>query len=210
VDYAAAKLMDEWIPTRASLIRRLGDWQDHASWQVFFDTYWKVLRNFALKSGLNEAEAMDAAQETLISVARHMPNFKYDPVLGSFKSWLLNMAQWRINDQLRKRRHSARHRSSSQGTGTGTDTVARVPAPSPEDLWDAEWEQNLLDAAIANVRRHIDPRAYQMFDLQVNKRWAPARVAATFGVTVGLVYVAKHRVTESIKQEFKRLEKERV
>jgi len=32
---------DELIPTRASLLSRLKDWQDETSWKVFFDTYWE-------------------------------------------------------------------------------------------------------------------------------------------------------------------------
>ena len=42
----------------------------------------------ALQSGLSEAEAEDAVQETVIAVARHMPEFRYDPEQCSFKSWL--------------------------------------------------------------------------------------------------------------------------
>src|SRR5215831_2102433 len=94
---------DELIPTRTSLLRRLKDWEDQAGWQLFFDTYWKLIYNVALKSGCTEVEAQDAVQETFFAVAKHIPTFKYDPKLGSFKTWLLNMARWRIVDQLRKR-----------------------------------------------------------------------------------------------------------
>ena len=37
----------ELIPTRASLLDRLKDWQDETSWKVFFDTYWKLIYNAA-------------------------------------------------------------------------------------------------------------------------------------------------------------------
>ena len=45
---------DELIPTRASLIDRLGNWQDQSSWQQFFDTYWKLIYGVGRKAGLNE------------------------------------------------------------------------------------------------------------------------------------------------------------
>ena len=98
---------DELIPTRATLILRLKNWQDQSSWQDFFDTYWQLIYHVALKGGLREAEAQDVIQETMISVAKHMPTFKYDPAIGSFKAWLLNMTRWRITDQLRKRGQTA-------------------------------------------------------------------------------------------------------
>jgi RNA polymerase sigma-70 factor (ECF subfamily) len=47
---------------------------------------------------MTDAEAQDVVQETIF-LARHMPTFKYDPAIGSFKAWLLNMTRWRIIDQ---------------------------------------------------------------------------------------------------------------
>jgi RNA polymerase sigma-70 factor (ECF subfamily) len=201
--------LDELIPTRASLIQRLKDWQDQSSWQDFFDTYWKLIYGTAIKSGLTATEAQDVVQETMISVAKHMPAFKYDPAIGSFKTWLLNMTRWRITDQLRKRGPFVASHSASDDTATGTRTVDKVVDPMSRDLdalWDAEWEKNLLDAAMAKVKRRLDPRKYQIFDLYVNKEWPPERVAATFGISVDQVYLAKHRTTELIKEEVKKLE----
>jgi RNA polymerase sigma-70 factor (ECF subfamily) len=148
-------------------------------------------------------------QETMISVAKHMPTFKYDPAIGSFKTWLLNMTRWRITDQLRKRGPFAAGHPASEDTATGTRTVDKVVDPANRDLdalWDAEWEKNLLDAALAKVKRRLDPQKYQIFDLYVNKEWAPEKVATTFGISVDQVYLAKHRTTELIKEEVKRLE----
>ena len=59
---------------------------------------------------------------------------------------------------------------------------------------------------MAKVKRQLDPQKYQIFDLYVNKEWAPEKVAATFGISVDQVYLAKHRTTELIKEEVKRLE----
>lgn len=97
------KRPDELLPTRASLLKRLRNWQDQASWQDFFNTYWKLIYGVARKAGLTDAEAQDVLQETLVSVAKHIPTFKYDPTIGSFKAWLLNMTRWRIVGQFRKR-----------------------------------------------------------------------------------------------------------
>ena len=58
---------DEFIPTRATLIDRLKNWQDQASWQDFFDTYWKLIYGVARKSSLTETEAQEVVQAAYLS-----------------------------------------------------------------------------------------------------------------------------------------------
>ena len=64
------KAPDELIPTRRSLLIRLKDWNDQESWKEFFDTYWKLLHGVATNAGLNDAEAQDVVQDTVLSVAK--------------------------------------------------------------------------------------------------------------------------------------------
>lgn len=203
--------MDELIPTRATLIQRLKNWDDQSSWQDFFDTYWKLIYRVALKGGLNEAEAHDVVQETMVSVAKHMPAFKYDPVLGSFKAWLLNLTRWRITDQFRRRGPLPVQPNAATETGTITDPLDRVMDPASQELdrvWEEEWEKNLLQSAIVRVKQRLDPQKFQIFDLYVNKGIDPNKVADAFGISIGQVYLAKHRVTDLIKEEVRRLEAE--
>jgi RNA polymerase sigma-70 factor (ECF subfamily) len=206
-----AEATKELIPTRATLIQRLKDWQDQPSWQEFFDTYWKLIHGVAIKAGLTEAEAQDVVQETMIAAAKHMPTFQYDPGLGSFKAWLLNMTRWRIIDHVRKRKRQHLNLAAVEDTVGGTGAVNRVMDPASQNLdalWDAEWEKNLLDAALAKIKRKVDPQKYQIFDFYVNKEWPPEKVAKTFGVPVEQVYLIKHRLTGMIKDEVKRIEAE--
>src|SRR2546425_2512059 len=91
------------IPTRHSLLNRLKDWGDQTSWQDFFDTYWQLIYNVAVKAGLSDAEAQEVVQETVIAVARKIGEFKADPARGSFSAWLMQLTRWRIADQWRKK-----------------------------------------------------------------------------------------------------------
>ena len=203
------QLAEELIPTRTTLLMRLKDWQDHSGWQDFFDTYWNLIYGVALKGGLTPAEAEDAVQETMISVAKHMPGFKYDPAIGSFKGWLLTMTRWRITDQLRKRGPQG-----SQGEAAMDEVTLEKDAVALdselEKLWDTEWEANLLKVALSRAKRRLDPKQYQIFDFYVNKEWSPEKIARIYEIPVGQVYLAKHRVTETIRHEVERLKKDMV
>jgi RNA polymerase sigma-70 factor (ECF subfamily) len=201
----------ELIPTRASLLKRLSDWQDHSSWQDFFNVYWKLIYGVARKAGLSDAEAQDVVQETLLSVAKQMPTFKYDPSIGSFKAWLLNLTRWRIITQFRKRKPAADHLPPAATSTARTDPVDRLPDPNAANLdavWESEWETNILEAALDRVRHKLDPIKFQVFDFYVRKEWAPEKVAECFSISVGQVYQIKHRVTAVLRAEVQRLEKE--
>jgi len=93
----------EIIPTRESLLSRLKDWEDDDSWREFFGIYRKLLFSFAIKAGLSEQESEEVVQETVISVAKTIKDFQYDPQRCSFKSWLRHLAQKRISDAFRRR-----------------------------------------------------------------------------------------------------------
>lgn len=202
---------DEIIPTRASLLHRLKDWQDQKSWQQFFDIYWKLIYGVARQSGLSDSEAQDVVQETMLAVARHMPNFRYDAANGNFKAWLLNMTRWRIIDHVRKRARNPHHESGGAAQGeTSTQAASMIVDPTGnalDALWEAEWQNTLLKAAVASVKRRVEPQTYQIFDFYVNQEWPVAKVASTFNVAPDQVYLAKHRVTEMLKEEVARLER---
>lgn len=200
----------ELLRTRASLLERLRNWQDDASWQEFFNVYWRLLYGVARKAGLGDAEAQDVVQETLISVAKHLPAFRYDPSIGSFKAWLLNLTRWRIIGQFRRRPTMEAHRPRGAST-VRTDTLEAVPDPNSLDMdtvWEAEWQANLLQTAMENVKRRLDPQRAQVFDFYVNKEWPAEKVAERFEVSLDQVYQTKHRVTEALRAEVNRLEKE--
>src|SRR5882724_2526954 len=91
------------LQTRWSLIGRLKDWDDKTSWQEFFEAYRGLIYGVALKVGLSDAEAQEVVQETVIAIAKKMPDFKCGPAAGSFKGFLLQITSRRIADQFRKR-----------------------------------------------------------------------------------------------------------
>ena len=109
---------DKSLATRTSLLHRLKDCDDQTSWQKFYELYRDLIYRFALKAGLTETEAEEAVQETVIAVARNLADFKYDPAVCSFKTWLLNQTSWRIKDQLRKRGKAAQTAGLSQSGAT--------------------------------------------------------------------------------------------
>jgi RNA polymerase sigma-70 factor (ECF subfamily) len=165
-----ARDLNSFIPTRKSLLTRLKNWDDQEGWREFFDTYWRLIYGVAIKSGFNDAEAQDLVQETIISVAKKMRSFKYDPLIGSFKAWLLLVTRSRITERFRKKKLPLADHQSSDDTATGTGLMERLidPAgPALDALWEAEWKQNLLELALESVKQQVSAKQFQIFDLYV-------------------------------------------
>jgi RNA polymerase sigma factor (sigma-70 family) len=199
------------LATRASLLERLKDLDDQGGWQEFYSTYRKLIFSFALKHNLTPIEAEEVVQETVITVARNLPAFRYQPDQCSFKTWLFNLTRWRIQDQLRKRRPENTSIHRQPGETDRTSTVERLPSPEAERwtaLWETEWKQDLFARALEHLKTQVPEKAFQLFDLYGLQGWSAREVARSLGVSLTRVYVTKHRLAALIKKEIQRLQKE--
>ena len=202
--------MDQLIHTRQSLLGRLKDWDDDKSWRDFFDTYWRIIYSSARKAGMTDTEAQEVVQETVLSVAKKMKDFKYDPALGSFKGWLKQLTRRRIVDQFRKRQRNVAELHSPDTSASGTSPLERLEDQAAEQvdaIWEADWRQNLMERALEVVKAKISARQFQVFDLYALRQWPVKQVASTLGINVAQVYLAKQRVSALVKKEVARMEK---
>ena len=200
------------LPTRRSLLSRLRNVEDNDSWRTFFDTYWRLLYNVARKSGLADHHAQDVVQETVIAVARKIPDFRYDPVKGSFKQWLLLICRRRIHDHFRRAYSGSGELQHDSHEEAGTADKMAAPAGGPDmqldEIWEQEWRENIFDRALLAVRQRVNPKQYQVFDCCVLQNQRPAEVARMLGMNAAQVYLAKHRVSAAVKQAVKEIEAE--
>ncbi|MHB8521178.1 MAG: RNA polymerase sigma factor [Limisphaerales bacterium] len=200
--------------TRASLVQGLQA-GDEDRWQQFYRLYGPVIRGFALKAGLTETEADEVMQETCIGLAKNVGEFQYDPAKCRFKTWLLNLASWRVKNQFAKRQrwdervHGRPNPVPNDPARTATvDRVADPNARTIEVLWDEEWRGSVLKTALEKVRAKVSATQFQVFDLNVLKEWPAGDVAKSLGLNIASVYLAKHRVSAALKKEVARLEVE--
>jgi len=193
---------DRLEATRQSLLTRLRDHADHEGWQRFLDTYGGVIHGLACKAGLTVTEADEALQETLVSVAGEMPGFRYDPVRGSFKGWLFQIARRRVADQFRKRERNRRIE------GPASVDIAEVMDPAEDPLsraWDEEWRRNQIQRAVERVKQKVSPGQWQMFDLATLQEWPADRICALLGINRAQLYMAKMRVGRMLRAELRRV-----
>jgi RNA polymerase sigma factor (sigma-70 family) len=196
--------LTDLAPTRHSLVRRMKNLDDQESWQDFFNTYWKLIYSVARRAGLNDAEAQDAVQETVLTVTRNIGNFKVGAEHGSFRGWLLHITRWRINDQFRKRPPA----STQEQDPSAAEHVVDSGSFDLEAAWDTEWKSALMAAAVEKVKDEVDPEYFQLWDLHVLQGMPALEVARKLDVKLSRVYFAKYKVSRLVRKAMLSLEDE--
>ncbi len=197
--------------TRKSLIAKLDNWEDQQTWNDFYRTYWRLIFSVAHNAGLRDDEAWDVVQETILAIAKQSRKNQYDPQQGSFKSWLLNLTRWRINDQFRKRNKDTAMFIASddlEDNGATVEQIADDKNKSFEQLWENEWNQHRLKAALERVKAQVNPKQFQIFDYYVLRNWDVAKVRRQLGVSTAQIYLAKHRIKQVLEKELRYLAKQ--
>lgn len=203
---------DEALKTSWTLVARIKNPEDSKSWNQFYERYRGLIIGVAMKAGLRQDEAEDVLQETMRSVTSNIGDFEANPARGSFTAWLLQMARWRIKDQLDKRLPMpAARQFLPDATGT-TATMERLPDPREVDLerlCDAARKQWLMEQALKELPREVKAEHYQIFHLLEIEQKPVADVARMIGRNRAQIYLVKHRVTNALRRIAKKLENSR-
>jgi RNA polymerase sigma factor (sigma-70 family) len=192
-------------PTRTNTVLLLGvaDPSNQAAWQQFDARYRPIVVEFARRFGLQDAEADDVAQDVMLRVVQDFRAGKFDSTRGRLRSWLYTIARSRVFDARRARaRRRVTRGDSALSEKLDDATVSR--------FFDEEWRRELLRTALAELRaaRRVDAPTLRVFEQIVLERRRAADVARELGMTLGAVYVAKHRTLGRLRTILARLQQD--
>jgi RNA polymerase sigma-70 factor (ECF subfamily) len=198
--------------TRQSLLLRLKDHQDQDGWREFFETYWRLIYSVCIKAKLSETEAEEIVQDTMVSVAKEMPSFRYDRTKGSFRSWLLTIVRRRLIDRNRKKARWERIIApSDEADAPGSSEAVDQIDPHRSDLemlWASEWEGHLLRRALEGVRSRVSEKQYLIYEMLMLRDVPLPQVVENLQTSAVVVHMAKYRVNRLLRQELTRLRRE--
>ncbi len=181
--------------TRFSLLKRIKDLDDSASWEEFDRIYRPLLVRYAAARGLNSTEAEDIAQQCMTAVVSGIEGFQRRK---SFRGWLHGMIDNKVNDQLRKRR-------MERGARTGDFAKAESKEENPALVWERQWNRTHLLYCLNQVRDEVAKTTFDAFELYVVDELPVSEIVARLGVTPSQIYAAKHRVMSRIKKHWDEL-----
>jgi RNA polymerase sigma-70 factor (ECF subfamily) len=195
--------MTESPMTRRSLLVRLRDVSDTGAWEEFVDLYAPLIYRLARKHGLQDADAADLTQDVLRVTVDYLPRFRYDPGRGSFRGWLFTVAR----NQLRKSAQARKRQPQGSGDPRADALLQQQAAPEEIVEWEREYQQRLFEYAAECVRSQFRPATWEAFWRTSVDGQDTRTVAASLGLSVGAVYIARNRVTARIKQAVQKLER---
>lgn len=183
--------------TRASLIVRLGNPSDDLAWSEFLQIYEPMLFRLASRWGLQEADAREVVQDTLVGVSKSIRGYSTDKQGASFRRWLSTIARNKLADHLSKR--------SKQEQGSGDSDVGRwlnqqAADDSATSVWDWNQRREVFNWAAKKVCAQVNEQTWQAFHRTTVLAEDVKVVANDLGVREGMIYVARSRVMARLRK----------
>lgn len=144
--------------TRSSVLRTVANTADEAAWGRFFDLYAGFVFAIARSKGLTAEDADDVVQSVFIELARRMPTFEYDRGKGRFRSYLLELVNWRIIDKLKSSKRETEQKNTYQD-----ETKCRPTLGDPATAAEREWQAAALNEALRRLQPDVKPDHFAAF-----------------------------------------------
>ncbi len=180
--------------THATLLARISAGVDPAAWQEFCDRYADLIRGFAQRRGLQSADCDEVVQDTMVALAKSMPNFRYDRAKGKFRSYLKTVV---LHEIFRKSRQKRREVALEE-----VEAVADAAAADHdvEQVWEAEWRHYHIRQAMRLIEVEFREKDRAAFEAYAVAGEDAGEVAASLGISVDQVYQAKSRIMKRLAQ----------
>jgi RNA polymerase sigma factor (sigma-70 family) len=191
--------------TRETLLRRLRDQSDEASWEDFTDCYRPYVYAIVSAIGVQHHDCEDVVQDVLLKVWKCMPSFEYNSKKGSFRGWLATVTR---NHVWRKMSRDAKKPLAGAATDDNGELIGVPPEPPEiEAIAQAEWERFISNLAWERVSPELSDTVRQVF-LALMQGKDPVSIAKDCGIERNTVYVYRKRVEQRLHREIRRLDQE--
>ena len=165
---------------------------DAAALEQLLVRYQPHLYRFGLRMCGNEEDAGDVAQESLISMARSLRDFRGDSTVSS---WLYTIARRFCIKKRRRSKFAPAREEPLDAPGIDAQRLAD-PAPSPEQTATNRELQRALVRAIDG----LDPAQREVLVLRDVEGLSAAEVAKVLDITVAAVKSRLHRARVAVRE----------
>lgn len=194
--------------TRASLLLRLRDSQDHDAWLEFVTLYEPVTYRLLRRHGLQDADARELVQDLFMAVNRSIDRWDPREERGSFRGWLQRVVRNLVINWLKRRDRQL----NSIGGPELQLMLSTLPADSAAETleFDNEVHRAMFNRAAEQVRGEVQVLTWEAFWETAVLGSSPTTAAQKLKMSVGAVRVAKCRVLARLQTAVRKMEQSNV
>lgn len=170
--------------------------RDQTACRKLVALYSPFVYGLCLKAELQHADAADVGQEVFSSVMGKIRSFRRDRPGHSFRGWLYQISLNKIRDHYRdKRQHpvidGVLYEEILEEYTTEKD---RLPMASDEEKW-------IYQGVVEMIREEFEDKTWIAFWKVTVEDQRSADVAASLGMSLNAVYLARSRVLRRLREE---------
>jgi RNA polymerase sigma factor (sigma-70 family) len=178
--------------THPSLLIRLRDSQDDDAWRSFSHLYGPLIFSFLRRRSLQDQDAAEVMQESLLQISKSIQNFSYQPERGRFRAWVNCVVRSKLCEFYRKQQRQPRLQPL---------TLESVSASACEGVWNDVWMEHVVSAALARVQQRLQGPTWTAFRRVWLEFANPADVAGELDRDIAWIYLAKSRGLRMLREE---------
>jgi RNA polymerase sigma factor (sigma-70 family) len=189
--------------TRETLLERIKNKQDDASWEDFVFYYRKFIYFICRKMSLNHHDSEEIVQKVLMISWEKLPEFVYNEK-KNFRGWLCQLTKNCVKDFYRVvNRHNTKIEKAAEADSAN---VLRA-LPDIEQIAEEEWTTYIASMAMLNIRDKFSDKVFDIFD-RLKKGESTKAISDDLGINLNTVNVYKKRVIAKLREEINRLNHE--
>jgi RNA polymerase sigma factor (sigma-70 family) len=191
--------------TRPSLIARVRDRADGASWSEFYEFYQPLLMRYLRSLGLKEHDASDVRQDVFIRLWHSLPTFELYSKQGRFRTYLWKLTYSALVDGAR--RIKVRRQAEEEWVKrflVADETESRQMQRELEEIN----HQQILEKVLPLVQSASSSTAWSCFEQRVLRGRPALAIADELGISTDNVYVQSSRVMKRVRSQCDRLAEE--
>lgn len=192
--------------TRQTLLEKLKDRYDEASWQEFQETYNPYILRILRALNMNNHDCQDLQQNIMLIAWKSLPNFEYNPDRGSFRAWISTVTRRETAHFIKKRQKTFVSLNSDEADKL-KETLDNLSKPEIDDSITKEWQAFISEKAWDNIKPRFSDKVIEVFQ-RISKGEGVETIAEDTGISESSVYVYKKRVLNSLQKEILKLERE--
>lgn len=187
----------QWPDTRHTLIARLRDRDDQAAWETFLTIYEPLIFRYALRRGLQYADASDICQRVLWSVARASDSWTIGNEDGTFRAWLAKVTRNAVINLLQR---EAKHWGT--GDSSSLEMLHSTPSSMPEsfELWSNEHRIQVYRIAADRVKARFQEDSWSLFLRTTVGGESIETVAKDLHKSLGAAYAIRSRILVAVRE----------